>query len=143
MSLNLTVRNGERVEINGNIVVTVKSVWGSRCQLAIDAPREVQIVRGTVLDKKVKQTIHTKSVLDSFDVDVNDVRRKLLNVLVGSGVEPAVGGVAMLTIVATVGLDCHDLLTHPMASKSVSNFVRDTLQALEDLVKQLKTNENN
>ena len=50
--LNLSLLPEEYLTINGNIVVQVSRVSGDRAYLSIDAPREVPIVRGTVLERE-------------------------------------------------------------------------------------------
>ena len=37
--------------IGGNVVVQLSDISGSRCKLAIDAPREVPVVRGELLER--------------------------------------------------------------------------------------------
>ena len=49
--LKLTLLPEEYVTINESIVVQVRRVAGGRADLAIEAPREVPIVRGTVLER--------------------------------------------------------------------------------------------
>lgn len=44
--LVLSRKEGERIVIGGNVVVTVSRIAGNRITLAIDAPRDVRIVRG-------------------------------------------------------------------------------------------------
>ena len=49
--LKLSLLPDEYVTINGNIVVQVSRVAGGRAGLNIDAPREIPVVRGTVLER--------------------------------------------------------------------------------------------
>jgi carbon storage regulator len=44
--LVLSRKEGERVVIGGNVVITINRIAGNRITLAIDAPRDVRIVRG-------------------------------------------------------------------------------------------------
>ena len=53
--LKLSLAAGEYLTINGNIVVQVYRSEGGRSYLAIDAPREIPIVRGTVLEREGAQ----------------------------------------------------------------------------------------
>ena len=49
--LFLQLRTGEYMTIGDNIVVQMNDVSGNRCKLMIEAPREVPIVRGQVLER--------------------------------------------------------------------------------------------
>ena len=49
LCLNLTP--GEYMTIGGNVVVQLDRVSGSRCKLIVDAPKEVSILRGEVLER--------------------------------------------------------------------------------------------
>ena len=44
---------GESITIGGTIVITVKA--GGTTNLAIDAPREIEVVRTELLEKKKKE----------------------------------------------------------------------------------------
>ena len=44
--LVLTRKANEQIHINENVVITVVSVKGNRVKIAIEAPREIPIVRG-------------------------------------------------------------------------------------------------
>lgn len=148
MSLNLTVRKGERVEINGNIVVTVGDVFGSKCMLCIEAPREIPIVRGTVLDKAAKLEIDEPPVAPTqddavFSQEVQAIRMQLLSRLKEMKAPPSCSSVALLSIVASVAFSCNDILVHPMSDKAIHSYVKDALLLLSQLIHQLKTNENN
>ena len=48
--LCLKRRVGERLVINGNIVVTILKIDGSKVQVGIEAPDEVKVVRSELLD---------------------------------------------------------------------------------------------
>jgi sRNA-binding carbon storage regulator CsrA len=43
---------GEYITINGNIVVQIAGISGERAYLAINAARDIPIVRGTVLERE-------------------------------------------------------------------------------------------
>ena len=49
--LFLQLKTGEYMTIGDNIVVQMSDVSGSRCKLMIEAPREIPIVRGEVLER--------------------------------------------------------------------------------------------
>lgn len=49
--LFLQLKTGEYMTIGDNIVVQMNDVSGNRCKLMIEAPREVPIVRGEVLER--------------------------------------------------------------------------------------------
>lgn len=44
--LVLTRKEGESIKIGGNVTVTIISIQGNRVRLGIEAPLEVEIVRG-------------------------------------------------------------------------------------------------
>lgn len=44
-NLVLTRREGQQIVINGNITVTVTKVQGDRVTLAVNAPKDVSVVR--------------------------------------------------------------------------------------------------
>ena len=44
--LVLSRKGGERIHIGDNIVVEIRRIAGNRVSLAIDAPREVRVLRG-------------------------------------------------------------------------------------------------
>jgi sRNA-binding carbon storage regulator CsrA len=50
--LKLTLTPDEYLLINNNIVLKLTDVVGERVYLAMDAPKEVPIVRGTVLERE-------------------------------------------------------------------------------------------
>ena len=50
--LKLTLLPDEYVVVNDNIVVQLMRVAGGRADLAVEAPREVPIVRGAVLERQ-------------------------------------------------------------------------------------------
>lgn len=49
--LSLNLRPGEYMTVGGNVVVQLDRINGDRCKLLIDAPREVTILRGEVLER--------------------------------------------------------------------------------------------
>lgn len=49
--LSLKLKPGEYMTIGGEVVVQLDSISGDRCKLMIDAPREVPILRGEVLER--------------------------------------------------------------------------------------------
>jgi carbon storage regulator len=48
--LCLKRRVGERLVINGNIVVSILKIDGAKVQVGIEAPDEVKVVRAELLD---------------------------------------------------------------------------------------------
>lgn len=50
--LKLSLAAGEYLTINGTIVVQVYRAENGRSYLAIDAPRDIPVVRGTVLERE-------------------------------------------------------------------------------------------
>lgn len=49
--LNLRLKPGEYMTIGGNVVLQYDCTVGDSCKLLVSAPREVPVVRGTVLEK--------------------------------------------------------------------------------------------
>ncbi len=49
--LSLTLSPGEYVTIGDNVVIQFDCAVGERCKLAFQAPREVAILRGEVLER--------------------------------------------------------------------------------------------
>jgi len=49
LCLNLTP--GEYVTIGDNVVVQLDRISGDRCKMLIDAPREISVLRGEVLER--------------------------------------------------------------------------------------------
>ncbi len=49
--LSLTLSPGEYVTIGDNVVIQFDCAVGGRCRLAFQAPREVEILRGEVLER--------------------------------------------------------------------------------------------
>jgi len=49
--LNLNLCQEDYITINGNIVIKLRSVEGRYAALSIDAPREIPILRGKVLER--------------------------------------------------------------------------------------------
>lgn len=48
--LVLSRKAGEKLVIDGNIVVTVTRITGGRVTIGIDAPREVRVARGELIE---------------------------------------------------------------------------------------------
>ncbi len=53
--LALTRKSGEKIVIGDNIVVTVVGIKGDNVRLAIQAPREVKILRGELYEAIVAE----------------------------------------------------------------------------------------
>ena len=49
--LHLNLGQEEYLTINGNIVIKLRAVEGKHAYLSIDAPREIPVVRGKVLER--------------------------------------------------------------------------------------------
>ena len=50
--LALTLSLGNYLTIGGDVVIQLNRITGDRCRLTIDAPREIPIVRGEVLERE-------------------------------------------------------------------------------------------
>lgn len=75
--LVLSRKEGERLVIGENIVITVNRISGNRITLGIDAPRDVRIVRGELEPREdaVQQQAPASAVRQdrcnlSFEVDM-------------------------------------------------------------------------
>lgn len=49
--LFLQLKTGEYMTIGGNVIVQLNDVSGNRCKLMIEAPREVPVIRGELLER--------------------------------------------------------------------------------------------
>ena len=49
--LLLQLKTGEYMTIGGSVVVQLSDVSGNRCKLMVEAPREVPVVRGELLER--------------------------------------------------------------------------------------------
>jgi len=49
--LSLGLKQGEYLTIGDNVVVQLDRITGDRCKLVIEAPRQIPVVRGTVLER--------------------------------------------------------------------------------------------
>ena len=49
--LSLQLREGEYLTIGENVVVQLNDVSGDRCKLVIQAPREIPVLRGELLER--------------------------------------------------------------------------------------------
>ena len=49
--LCLSLNQGEYMTIGGNVVVQLDRISGDRCKLVVEAPREIPILRGEVLER--------------------------------------------------------------------------------------------
>ena len=50
--LSLVLNQGDYMTIGGDVVVQLNRITGDRCKLVIEAPREIPIVRGEVLERE-------------------------------------------------------------------------------------------
>ena len=53
--LSLNLKPGEYMTVGGNVVVQLDRINGDRCKLLIDAPKELTILRGEVLERNGSQ----------------------------------------------------------------------------------------
>ena len=49
--LVLTRKEGERIVVNKELVITILRVDGNRCRIGFEAPEQVEILRGELVDK--------------------------------------------------------------------------------------------
>ncbi len=49
--LSLQLKTGDYMTIGGNVVVQLDRISGNRCKLMIEAPRDMAILRGEVLER--------------------------------------------------------------------------------------------
>ena len=64
--LVLNRREGEKIIIDGNIVITVLFVEGSRVKIGIEAPKNVSVDRHEIFEKKAKRSICDKKPYANF-----------------------------------------------------------------------------
>lgn len=64
--LVLSRKEGERLVIGDNVVITVNRISGNRITLGIDAPREVRVVRGEL--EPLAQEAQPRAL--TFDADM-------------------------------------------------------------------------
>ena len=50
--LSLQLKTGDYMTIGGNVVVQLDRISGNRCKLMVQAPRDMAILRGEVLDRR-------------------------------------------------------------------------------------------
>ena len=53
--LCLALKQGEYMTIGGDVVIQLDRIAGDRCKLVVQAPREVPVVRGAVLERAGKE----------------------------------------------------------------------------------------
>lgn len=58
--LVLSRKIGEKIHIGNDITLEIRRVAGGRCTIAVDAPRDVRILRGEL------------KALESVDLELND-----------------------------------------------------------------------
>jgi carbon storage regulator len=63
--LVLTRKPGEKIVIGGNITLVVCELEGNKVRLAIDAPRDVRILRGELIDFKTAKPAATSDPSDA------------------------------------------------------------------------------
>lgn len=71
--LVLSRKEGERLVIGDNVVITVNRISGNRITLGIDAPREVRVVRGEL--EPLAQETPARPL--SFDADLSMVSSRV------------------------------------------------------------------
>ena len=49
--LSLQLKTGDYMTIGGNVVVQLDRISGNRCKLMVQAPRDMTILRGEVLER--------------------------------------------------------------------------------------------
>lgn len=52
--LVLTRKVGETIQVGDDITIEIRRITGNRVSVAIDAPREVRLVRGELLDREAE-----------------------------------------------------------------------------------------
>jgi carbon storage regulator len=65
--LVLTRKPGEKIVIGGNITLVVCELEGNKVRLAIEAPRDVRILRGELIDFNTQQPAVAR---DGSDADL-------------------------------------------------------------------------
>ena len=60
--LSLQLRTGDYMTIGENVVVQLDQVSGDRCKLVVQAPRDMAILRGEVLERTGRSEEHTSEL---------------------------------------------------------------------------------
>ncbi|MFO7445051.1 MAG: carbon storage regulator [Ignavibacteriaceae bacterium] len=79
--LILTRRANEEIKISPDITIRILSSSDSQVKIGIDAPPDVQILRGEIFDKIVQSTVDASA---QSKIKVNDVSALKLNKIGGS-----------------------------------------------------------
>ncbi|MEM6978243.1 MAG: carbon storage regulator [Planctomycetota bacterium] len=67
--LVLSRKEGEKLVIGDNVVITVNRISGNRVAIGIDAPREVSIVRGELDVRQREPSVDTRQSRRDFRQD--------------------------------------------------------------------------
>ncbi len=71
--LVLSRKEGERLVIGDNVVITVNRISGNRITLGIEAPRDVRIVRGELKPKEQQEAPMIAKQLAFMEVDATQL----------------------------------------------------------------------
>lgn len=69
--LVLSRKPGEKLVINGDIIVTITEIAGGKVRIGIDAPQDVKILRSELTDRMPTNAF--ESVLTGLDHDFSEV----------------------------------------------------------------------
>ena len=79
--LVLSRKVGERIHVGDDIVLEVRRISGNRVTLALDAPRDVRILRGE-LERAAKEfEPHADKLLDHTEQSADPISAARLNVI--------------------------------------------------------------
>ena len=76
--LVLSRKVGERIQIGDNVTVVVNRISGNRITLAIEAPREIKIVRGEIASSPDTASPPVEAVPASSGEILGNSRRKFV-----------------------------------------------------------------
>lgn len=62
--LVLSRKIGEKIHVGNDITIEVRRVAGNRVTLAVDAPRDVRILRGELRDAALEFEIHDEELVE-------------------------------------------------------------------------------
>ena len=70
--LALTRKQGERIVIGDNVVITIVEIKGDSIRVAIDAPKEIKIYRGELYDSIAAENQQAVNPKISLGIDALD-----------------------------------------------------------------------
>ena len=72
--LILTRKKDEEIRINSNIVIKIVSISDNHIKLGIDAPKEVEILRGEIYEKVKETTLEASNQSKNKLTDISNLK---------------------------------------------------------------------